>query len=66
MSAINPGHTTNLVPNAHYHHLAATKTWAAFIAAMQVEATDPADERAARDEQRERETTYARGELGRS
>jgi hypothetical protein len=64
MVAIAPGALVNLKKDAHYHPIAASAKWAEFVQAMQVAAVDPADERAARSEQRERETTYARGTTG--
>lgn len=57
------------VPNdkardAHYHPVKATARWAEFITGTQAVMTNSADKRAAREAQRKRETTYARGELG--
>lgn len=65
MATSAPGAGPDLVRDAHYHAIAASKTWAAFVAQMTAEATATADERARADEQRKRETTYARGILGR-
>lgn len=50
--------------DAHYHVVQATVEWAAFAKAMLDEATNSVDERSRKDEQRKRETTYARDELG--
>lgn len=50
--------------DAHYHAIKTTAKWAALVAAMRDQAKDSATKRARRDAQRERETTYARGELG--
>ena len=61
--------TTHRLPHrhdAHYPAVAATKAWRDFQAAMMKVAERSAAERAARDAQRERETTYARGQLGSS
>lgn len=52
------------IARAHYHAIAATQEWAAFAAAMKVIAVRTPQERAAREAQRKRETTYDRGELG--
>lgn len=51
--------------DAHYHPVKATAHWKVFMAAMQLEAAHTPDARQRRSEQREDETTYARGELGR-
>jgi hypothetical protein len=50
--------------DAHYHAIAATAAWATFRAAQTALAVHSSAERAGRDRERERETTYARGELG--
>lgn len=50
--------------DAHYHALKATQEWAKFRDAMAETVKRAAAERAARERQRERETTYARGQLG--
>ena len=55
------------VPNprdAQYHAIKPTETWKSFQAAMTEHLTRTAAQRARRDAQRQRETTYARGELG--
>lgn len=55
------------VPNpkdAQYHAIKPTETWATFQAAMAERLTRTAAQRARRDAERKRETTYARGELG--
>lgn len=49
---------------AHYHAIKASQAWKEFVAAMDALATNTPDERAEKDRERERETTYARGELG--
>ncbi len=60
MTAPQPAHAHN----AHYHPIKVTDAWKAFMESMGIEATNTVDERARRRAQRERETTYARGELG--
>ncbi len=60
MTAPQPAHAHN----AHYHPIKVTEAWTAFMESMGIEATNTVDERARRRAQRERETTYARGELG--
>jgi len=50
--------------DAHYHAVKASAAWKTFVASQVAAAKDPPGQRAERDEQRERETTYARGELG--
>ena len=52
------------VRDAHYHPIKASKTWQAMVAAMQAERTRSEAQDAARDREREHETTYARDELG--
>jgi hypothetical protein len=55
------------VPNpkdAQYHAVKPTASWRDFQAAMAAKLDKTAAQRAARDAQRKRETTYARGELG--
>lgn len=52
------------VRNAHYHAIKATQTWEALAKAEQARRKRSAGQDKARDEQRERETTYARGEPG--
>ena len=65
LGSVNPASSANLVRDAHYHPIRATETWAAFVASMMATATEDPERRAAEDRARERETTYARGELGR-
>lgn len=60
MTAPAPAHAHN----AHYHPIKVTAAWQALAEAMQAESTNTATKRAQRRAQRERETTYARGELG--
>lgn len=58
---------TPAVPNpkdALYHMLRVTGTYQAFQRAMSDAVTRSAEARKARDKQRQRETTYARGVLG--
>jgi hypothetical protein len=55
---------TNRLHDAHYHPIKVTQAWAAFVALMGGEAQATIAKRKARDAQRRRETTYARGELG--
>lgn len=50
--------------DAQYHVVQATVEWAAFVKAMLDEATNSVDERARKEAERKRETTYAQGELG--
>ncbi len=64
MVSTNPGSSPAIPRDAHYHAVKATATWAAFAAALRLEATNSAAERARRDELRADETTYARGILG--
>lgn len=52
------------VRNAHYHPIKATRTWAKMVAAMQAERTRSPGQDERTDDERERETTYARDELG--
>jgi uncharacterized small protein (DUF1192 family) len=49
---------------AQYHAVAATEKWQAFIAGLASDITRTQAERQRRDDERKRETTYARGELG--
>ena len=63
--SVTSADVTNLVRDAHYHPIRATATWAAFVADMADLAIADPEERKRRSEQRARETTYARGELGR-
>lgn len=60
MATPQPAHAHN----AHYHPIRVTEAWKAFTEGMATEATNAATKRAQRRAQRERETTYARGELG--
>ena len=55
---------TNRLHDAHYHPIKVTRAWAAFMVAMGDDVTATVAERRARDDQRRRETTYARDELG--
>jgi hypothetical protein len=55
---------TNRLHDAHYHPIKVTQAWAAFVALMGGEAQATIAKRKARDAQRARETTYARGEKG--
>lgn len=50
--------------DAHYHAIRSTERWAEFVAALGAATRRPADQREREDEQRRRETTYARGTLG--
>jgi hypothetical protein len=50
--------------DAHYHPLAASAKWAELKSAEQAARTRSAAADAAKDAERKRETTYARGELG--
>ena len=52
--------------NAHYHAIAAATLYSMFAEDMKTLATDSEDERARRDGERKRETTYSRGILGRT
>jgi hypothetical protein len=51
--------------DARYHAIAATEKWAAFVQATQAELVRTIDQRKREVAERKRETTYARGELGR-
>lgn len=52
-------------PNdARYHAIKPTATWKSFEAGMAADVQRSAEARKARDAKRQRETTYARGELG--
>jgi hypothetical protein len=66
MASTQPGSAPDLQPNAHYHAIKATATWAAFVAAVKETANRTPAARAREDAQRKRETTYERGILGRS
>jgi hypothetical protein len=50
--------------DARYHAIKATEEWANFVNAEMANATNSPVARAARDAQRQRETTYSRGQLG--
>jgi len=50
--------------DAHYHAIQATQLWASFMTIMQEIATEPASERARKEAERKKRTTYARGILG--
>jgi hypothetical protein len=50
--------------DAQYHLLQATAAWEAFAAGMQADLVRDAPQRARARAERQRETTYARGELG--
>ena len=54
----------NPARDAHYHPIAVTALWADFRAAAEATARQDPAYRAAKDREREHETTYARGELG--
>ena len=49
---------------AQYHAVKVTEEWANFVAGMQDDVTRAQAQRQRRDEERKRETTYARDELG--
>lgn len=49
---------------AQYHAVKATEEWANFVAGMLDDVTRAQAQRVRRDEERKKETTYARGELG--
>lgn len=51
--------------NARYHAVAATALWADFVAGLAGTVVRSLPERLRADNERKRETTYARGELGR-
>ena len=65
MATTAPSSGPNLIRDAHYHAIAATATWQAFIAGMLPEVTDDDAKRAEERRTRARATTYARGVLGR-
>lgn len=50
--------------DARYHAIAATNEWAAFVQSMMDLATNSVASRVRDAEQRKRETTYARNEMG--
>ncbi len=50
--------------DAHYHPVAASARWAEFVGGLAKAATASEAERARREDQRRRETTYARGTQG--
>ena len=50
--------------DAHYHAVAATAKWSAFVAQERTDLRRSAAQRAREVRERKRETTYARGELG--
>jgi hypothetical protein len=50
---------------AQYHAVAATALWRDFVAGLMPDITRSPDQRQRRDDERKRETTYARHELGR-
>ena len=54
------------VADAHYHAVRVTAAWERFARTMDRTARDSIDRRLARDAQRRRETTYARGVPGRT
>lgn len=64
MVSTAPGTSSSLVKKAHYHAVAATATYAAYVKGVQAVATNTAAARARRDAEAKRETTYARGTLG--
>lgn len=49
---------------AQYHAVKATERWAEFVAGLTDNVKRAADQRVRRDNERKRETTYARHELG--
>lgn len=49
---------------AQYHAVKATEEWANFVAGMTDDVTRSQAQRQRRDEERKKETTYARDELG--
>lgn len=49
---------------AQYHAVKATEEWANFVAGMLDDVTRSQAQRQRRDEERKKETTYARDELG--
>lgn len=51
--------------DAHYHAVRSTERWAEFVAALRAAVERSAAQRARADREREHETTYARGTLGR-
>lgn len=65
MAVPTPGTTPSLVKDAHYHPVAVTAKFAAWLAGIANVETNSAAKKAREDAQRRRETTYARGELGR-
>jgi len=64
MATTAPGSGPDLVRDAHYHAVAATATWKAFVAGIQPLVKDDAAERAREQREEVSETTYARGILG--
>lgn len=55
---------TDRARDAHYHPVRATAAWKAFVQSQLALATDSPAQRATREAQRVRETTYARAEQG--
>jgi hypothetical protein len=50
--------------NAHYHAVKATAKWKGFVSELQGDLRRTAAQRAREVNERKRETTYARGDLG--
>lgn len=50
--------------DAHYHAIAATATWAAYVAGLNADLVDQAGERARERAERHRETSYERRSIG--
>ena len=50
--------------DAHYHAVAATAKWSAFVTALRAGVERSAAQRAREDRERQHETTYARGVPG--
>lgn len=64
MATTAPGSGPNLVNDAHYHAIAATAKWSAFIAGTLADVTNSAAKRAEERGDRRRTSTYAEGRLG--
>jgi hypothetical protein len=64
-----PGATPKRTPtyrasHAHYHPVKVSAKWAEMVKAMVADRVRSADQDAARDRERQNETTYARGTTG--
>ena len=65
MATTRPSSGPDLVRDAHYHPLALSAKWKAFVAGLAPVITNTPAQREHEDRDEERATTYARGILGR-